>query len=113
MTTDMARERISFEDFQAVHGMRRNIHTLGVALEFFRQLDRLLSKEEFGKLLTKVAGVSLSRRVVEIIFAVFDNGRGGLDVPAFLEAMQRRDITWARRRNMDSEGTYPTSLTDL
>ncbi|GIL70716.1 hypothetical protein Vretifemale_1423 [Volvox reticuliferus] len=38
MGSKMAGERISLEEFQAVHGMWRNMHTLAVALEFFQQV---------------------------------------------------------------------------
>lgn len=56
-----------------------------------------LSKDDFAKLLFKLQGLTLSVHVIDVIFAVFDNGRGDLDVEAFLNAMQRREIMWARR----------------
>ncbi|EFJ50876.1 hypothetical protein VOLCADRAFT_103668 [Volvox carteri f. nagariensis] len=111
MGPELTRQRISLEEFQTVHfDMRRNLHTLVVALDFYRQLGRPLLKDDFTKLLTKLMGVSLSSRVMEIIFAVFDDGQGGLDVQAFLETMQRREVMYARRRNIEPDGPTPAGF---
>ncbi|GLC44097.1 hypothetical protein PLESTB_000929600 [Pleodorina starrii] len=110
MVPELARQRLTLEEFRSVAEMRRNVHTLVVALEFFRQVGRSLSKDDFSKLLVKLMRVSLSAKVLDVIFAVFDDGDGALDVPAFLEAMQRREVMWARRRNPDADGAPTDAL---
>lgn len=38
MSSELARQRISREEFVAVQGLQRHVHTLVVALDFFRQV---------------------------------------------------------------------------
>ncbi|KAG2451387.1 hypothetical protein HYH02_003988 [Chlamydomonas schloesseri] len=107
---ELLRKRISFDDFLKVHQVERRLHTLQVALDFFAQVGRSVTKPDFVKLLKKLLNVTLPPHVVDIIFAVFTDDKGNLDISTFLEVMQRREIMWGRRKNSDTDGYPPGTL---
>ena len=56
-----------------------------------------MTKADMAKLLKKLLGLSVSAHVLDVLFHVFGDASGHLDVHAFLEVMQRREVMWGRR----------------
>ncbi len=62
-----------------------------------RQVNRPVSKIDMAKLLKKLLGLSVAPHILDVLFHVFGDAQGNLDVAAFMEAMQRREVMWGRR----------------
>lgn len=78
-----------FENFAA---LRRDVHTLGVALEFYHNTVGHLKAEDFQRAARKITGQAMDKRLIHIVFAVFDTDQNGdLSHKELLEVLRRRE----------------------
>lgn len=110
MDGELLKKRVSYDDFYKMHVVPRKLHTLKVALDFFVQIHRPVTKADMAKLLKKLLGLSVGAHVLDVLFHVFGDAEGHLDVHAFLEAMQRREVMWGRRNMSEVESHQPGSM---
>lgn len=90
---------ISFSEFDSVHMLQQKLRAVKTALEFMDKIGRPISQSDLSRVVSKFAGIDLSDQVLTVMMIVFDNGKGKLDTPRFVDAMRRKGHFWARRVN--------------
>lgn len=88
---------INKKDFMAMLILARKSHRLEVALHFCTQVGRAITPDEFDKMLKKLANVRLSKEALSVVFAVFGDTNGNLDVHSFTQTLHKRATLWSPR----------------
>lgn len=84
--------QISLEDFQTFAVLRRDVHTLEVALEFYHNTVGHLRVEDFARAARKITGRDMSQDLIDIVFAMFDlNNDGDLTPYELIQVLKRRE----------------------
>ncbi|KAF6158043.1 hypothetical protein GIB67_014837 [Kingdonia uniflora] len=84
--------RISLEEFMTFAELRKSLEPLTLAIFSYGKVNGLLSKQDFQRACSNVCGVSLTDKMVDIIFHLFDtNGDGTLSIKEFVRVLQRRE----------------------
>ncbi|KAK4381422.1 Calcium uptake protein, mitochondrial [Sesamum angolense] len=84
--------RITFEEFKNFAELRKRLEPFSLALFSYGKVNGLLSKPDFKRAADKVCGVSLTDKVVDLVFYMFDANRdGNLSADEFLRVLERRE----------------------
>ncbi|XP_057969594.1 calcium uptake protein, mitochondrial-like [Malania oleifera] len=84
--------RITFEEFKDFAELRKQLQPLSLAIFSYGKVNGLLTKTDFQRAASQVCGISLTEKVVDIIFHVFDSNRdGNLSSDEFVKVLQRRE----------------------
>ncbi|KAL1547983.1 calcium uptake protein, mitochondrial-like [Salvia divinorum] len=84
--------RITFEEFENFAKLRKRLEQFSIALFSYGKVNGLLSKQDFKRAARQVCGISLSDKVVDLVFYVFDLNRdGSLSSDEFLRVLERRE----------------------
>ncbi|XP_011084065.1 calcium uptake protein, mitochondrial [Sesamum indicum] len=84
--------RITFEEFKNFAELRKRLEPFSIALFSYGKVNGLLSKPDFKRAADKVCGVSLTDKVVDLVFYMFDANRdGSLSADEFLRVLERRE----------------------
>eukprot|EP01100_Stratorugosa_tubuloviscum_P007794 TRINITY_DN320_c0_g4_i1.p1 TRINITY_DN320_c0_g4~~TRINITY_DN320_c0_g4_i1.p1 ORF type:complete len:429 (+),score=172.31 TRINITY_DN320_c0_g4_i1:26-1312(+) len=108
-------QKLTFNDLQSVDKLLQNIEQMQIALETFRGTDAF-TRTSFERAASAVANVKLSKEVLDVIFAVFDQDKDGrLEPHEFVSVVstrkslglnQPRDIGFSRKFNCIKECFY-------
>lgn len=84
--------KVDFETFRAFHLMSQQLDDIGVAIKLYAASGKPLNQIVFKRVLERVAGLKVSNRVVDLVFAIYDkDGNGTLDLNEFIETMKIRN----------------------
>ncbi|XP_026448661.1 calcium uptake protein, mitochondrial-like isoform X2 [Papaver somniferum] len=84
--------RITLEEFMAFAEIRKKLAPLSLAIFSYGTVNGLFTKKDFQRAASNVCGVTLSDKVVDIIFHVFDtNADGNLSANEFVKVLHRRE----------------------
>ncbi|KAI3973923.1 hypothetical protein MKX01_030499 [Papaver californicum] len=84
--------RITLEEFMAFAEIRKKLAPLSLAIFSYGRVNGLFTKKDFQRAASNVCGVTLSDKVVDIIFHVFDtNADGNLSANEFVRVLHRRE----------------------
>ncbi|XP_051150341.1 calcium uptake protein, mitochondrial-like [Andrographis paniculata] len=82
---------ITYEEFKNFAELRRRLEPFSIALFSYGKVNGLLSKKDFKRAAKQVCGISLTDRVIDLVFFVFDTNRdGSLSSDEFLRVLERR-----------------------
>ncbi|XP_028799131.1 calcium uptake protein, mitochondrial [Neltuma alba] len=85
-------ERITFEEFKSFAELRKKLLPFSLALFSFGKANGLLTRDDFRRAASHVCGISLSDKVVDIVFRLFDTNRdGNLSCEEFLRVLHKRE----------------------
>ena len=83
--------KVEFETFKAFHLISAHLDQISTAAKLYAASGNPLDKPAFERALRKVAGIEISERAVDLIFALFDKDQSGtLDFNEFAEALHHR-----------------------
>ncbi|KAG6428449.1 hypothetical protein SASPL_112701 [Salvia splendens] len=83
---------ITFEEFENFAMLRKRLKQFSLALFSYGKVNGLLSKQDFKRAARQVCGISLSDKVVDLVFYAFDLNRdGSLSSDEFLSVLERRE----------------------
>ncbi|XP_061350885.1 calcium uptake protein, mitochondrial-like [Gastrolobium bilobum] len=89
--------RITFEEFQAFSELRKKLQSFSLAIFSYGKVNGVLTKTDFQRAASQVCGISITDKVVDIIFHVFDaNCDGNLSSSEFVRVTQRRENNSSR-----------------
>ncbi|XP_015572510.1 calcium uptake protein, mitochondrial [Ricinus communis] len=89
---DLSDIQITFEEFKNFAELRKKLLPFSLALFSYGKVNGLLTKEDFQRAASHVCGVSLTDKVVDIIFHVFDSNRDGhLSLNEFIRVLHKRE----------------------
>ena len=84
--------QVSLKDFQNFAALRRDVHTLEVALEFYHNTVGHLRVEDFQRAAKKITGQDMSQSIIRVVFAMFDTDvDGDLTPRELLQVLRRRE----------------------
>ncbi|XAR56053.1 hypothetical protein NMG60_11036348 [Bertholletia excelsa] len=85
-------KRITFEEFQDFAELRKRLRPLSLAIFSHGEVNGQLTKSDFRRAAYQVCGISLTERVIDMIYCIFDtNCDGSLSSEEFLRVLQRRE----------------------
>ncbi|PIN20320.1 Ca2+ binding protein, contains EF-hand motif [Handroanthus impetiginosus] len=85
--------RITFEEFKNIAELRKRLEPFSMALFSYGKANGLLSKEDFKRAADQVCGISLTDKVVDLVFYMFDSNQdGSLSSDEFLRVLERREM---------------------
>ncbi|XP_054819643.1 calcium uptake protein, mitochondrial [Prosopis cineraria] len=85
-------QRITFEEFKNFAELRKKLLPFSLALFSFGKANGLLTRADFQRAASHVCGVSLSDKVIDIVFGLFDTNRdGSLSSEEFLRVLHKRE----------------------
>ncbi|KAJ7969213.1 calcium uptake protein 1-like, mitochondrial-like [Quillaja saponaria] len=89
--------RITFKEFKAFADLRKKLESFSIAIFSYGKVNGVLTKEDFQRAASQVCGISITNRVVDIIFHVFDANRdGSLSANEFVRVVQSREDNVSR-----------------
>ncbi|CAL0325667.1 unnamed protein product [Lupinus luteus] len=84
--------RITFQEFQAVAELRNKLQSFSLALFSYGKVNGVLTKSDFQRAASQVCGITMTDKVADIIFHVFDANRdGNLSASEFVRVVQREN----------------------
>ncbi|KAL8063031.1 hypothetical protein ABFX02_01G001600 [Erythranthe guttata] len=84
--------RITREEFKSFAKLRKKLQPFSLALFSFGQVNGLLTRKDLQRAANQVCGVSLTDKMLEIIFHVFDaNKDGRLSADEFVRVLHKRE----------------------
>ncbi|DBB15580.1 TPA: hypothetical protein ACH3X3_003794 [Trebouxia sp. C0006] len=84
--------KISYDDFQEFASLRKELHKLQVALEFYQKTTGQFNFDDLKRAVQKVMKRNLSDAPLQIVFALFDaNQDGNLAATELVTVMRRRE----------------------
>ncbi|MES1920103.1 hypothetical protein MHBO_001820 [Bonamia ostreae] len=88
---DLAKERISKDDFLMFNKVLSSLEEIRYALELFTSSQKALDKADFNRAVVTVTGEKLNKSVIDVIFYVFDeDGDGRLSQLELMKALEFR-----------------------
>ncbi|KAI9118329.1 hypothetical protein K1719_010661 [Acacia pycnantha] len=85
-------ERITFEEFKSFAELRKKLLPFSLALFSFGKANGLLTRDDFQRAASQVCGISVSDKVVDVVFHLFDTNRdGSLSSEEFLRVLHKRE----------------------
>ncbi|KAL7137815.1 hypothetical protein ABFS83_10G118800 [Erythranthe nasuta] len=92
-------ERVTFEEFKNFAELRKRLEPFSMALFSYGKVNGLLSKQDFKRAADQVCGISLTDKVVDLVFYMFDaNKDGSLSSEEFLRVLERREMDISQPR---------------
>jgi Ca2+-binding EF-hand superfamily protein len=86
--------RVDFDTFKAFHKMSEHIDDLKLAMQLYTASGKDIRKDDFTRILGRVAGLKVPNRVVDLIFALFDkDGNGNLSYREFVSTLEQRQAS--------------------
>ena len=82
---------IGMDDFMAFYSILDKISAMRTGLSFMQDVHGSISPESFRKVLHKLTGVQLCPEIVNIVFYLFSNEGGTLNMNAFIEVLTARN----------------------
>ena len=80
------------EAFENFARLRRDVHTLEIALEFYHNTVGHLKIEDFQRAAKKITGAHMDKDIVAILFSMFDtDANGDLSPAELIQILQRRE----------------------
>lgn len=84
--------QVSLQDFENFAALRRDVHTLEVALDFYHNSMGHLRIEDFARAAKKITGQDMNPTLIKIVFAMFDtDDDGDLTPRELLQVLRRRE----------------------
>ncbi|KAG8372658.1 hypothetical protein BUALT_Bualt12G0089500 [Buddleja alternifolia] len=97
--------RLTFEEFKAFAELRKQVEPFSVALFSYGKVNGLLSKQDLRRAAHQVCGISLTDKVVDLVFYMFDADRdGSLSSEEFLRVLERRGTEMSQPREAGFSG---------
>ncbi|XP_058978712.1 calcium uptake protein 3, mitochondrial isoform X5 [Musca domestica] len=82
---------ITFDEFRDFCRFLNNLDDFSIAMRMYTLADRAISKDEFSRAVKICTGYSLSRHLIDTVFAIFDqDGDGLLSYKEFIAIMKDR-----------------------
>ncbi|XP_012162091.1 calcium uptake protein 3, mitochondrial isoform X5 [Ceratitis capitata] len=82
---------ITFEEFRDFCRFLNNLEDFAIAMRMYTLADRAISQSEFSRAVKICTGFSLSKHLIDTVFAIFDdNGDGMLSYREFIAIMKDR-----------------------
>lgn len=97
MPEELLSQRITFPEFSDLHRIHQNMHKLTVGLDFLAQIDQKCTKAKLSSALKKLTGITLSDKVLNVLFFMFGKPDGTINIPQLLDCLHRRSQLLARR----------------
>ncbi|XP_054091165.1 calcium uptake protein 2, mitochondrial isoform X2 [Zeugodacus cucurbitae] len=95
---------ITFEEFRDFCRFLNNLEDFAIAMRMYTLADRAISQSEFSRAVKICTGFSLSKHLIDTVFAIFDdNGDGMLSYREFIAIMKDR-VHRGFKSNAKSEG---------
>jgi Ca2+-binding EF-hand superfamily protein len=69
---------IDYQTFEDFHSMSQNLHSIKKAVELYDSVGMVLNKKNFKTAVEKVSGLKINDRVVDLVFALFDEDNNGV-----------------------------------
>ncbi|KAK7292011.1 hypothetical protein RIF29_07621 [Crotalaria pallida] len=84
--------RITFEEFQAVAELRNKLQSFSLAIFSYGKVNGVLTKSDFQRAASQVCAITMTDKLIDIIFHVFDANRdGNLSASEFVRVVQREN----------------------
>ncbi|KAM7360857.1 mitochondrial calcium uptake 3 isoform 7-T7 [Cochliomyia hominivorax] len=82
---------ITFDEFRDFCRFLNNLEDFAIAMRMYTLADRAISKEEFSRAVKICTGYTLSKHLIDTVFAIFDqDGDGLLSYKEFIAIMKER-----------------------
>uniref|UniRef100_A0A0K8V4C1 EF-hand domain-containing family member A2 n=2 Tax=Bactrocera latifrons TaxID=174628 RepID=A0A0K8V4C1_BACLA len=82
---------ITFDEFRDFCRFLNNLEDFAIAMRMYTLADRAISQSEFSRAVKICTGFSLSKHLIDTVFAIFDdNGDGMLSYREFIAIMKDR-----------------------
>ncbi|XP_036233500.1 calcium uptake protein 3, mitochondrial isoform X8 [Bactrocera oleae] len=95
---------ITFDEFRDFCRFLNNLEDFAIAMRMYTLADRAISQSEFSRAVKICTGFSLSKHLIDTVFAIFDdNGDGMLSYREFIAIMKDR-VHRGFKSNAKSEG---------
>ena len=79
---------VDFETFEDFHSMSQNFAAIKKAVELYDSTGVALNKKNFKNAVQKVSGLKVNDRVVDLVFALFDEDNNGvLELDEFKQSL--------------------------
>lgn len=83
--------RITFDEFKDFCQFLNNLEDFTIAMKMYTLADRPISQDEFHRAVKLCTGTSLTKHLVDTVFAIFDvDGDGLLSYREFIAIMKDR-----------------------
>jgi len=83
--------RIDYETFKAFNDMAVHMDDIGIAIQLYTASRNGMKRDEFKSTVGRVAGIKITDRVADLIYAIYDkNGDGLLEFDEFMSTLQAR-----------------------
>lgn len=96
MPAELAQAQVSFQDFKEFRDMWSQLKLLMVALEFQKNTSGRVGPADFAWTVHHVLGIKLRPHVVEVLFFLFGDPQGHLNVKYMYEVLNRHYATGLR-----------------
>ena len=84
--------QVSLQQFENFARLRRDVHTLEVALEFYHNTVGHLRVDDFQRAAKKITGTDMGKDLIKVLFAIFDTDKDAdLSPRELLQVMRRRE----------------------
>ncbi|CAN4103273.1 unnamed protein product [Withania somnifera] len=105
--TQLRDVRITFDEFMSLAELRRKLHSFSQSILSYGKVKGLLSKKELKEAAKQVCSISLTDKVVDLIFFMFDSDCDGtLSSDEFLTVLQRREPESSQQRESGFAGFF-------
>lgn len=102
----LAAKDITYKDFMNLHQVRQMYPKMSSALIFCSKTNGGIKKDVFAKLTRKMTGVQLSETIVDIIFHLYSDECGSLNIVEFSDMLCRCNTGRLCTRLDDSKSVF-------